>query len=132
MPDQHALLFANAAFYAAFVARDVHAMDGVWSKREHVTCIHPGWPVLIGREAVLESWQAILGNSGAPRITCHNASAYSLGSIGYVICYEGLQEGFLIATNIFVLEDGQWRMVHHQAGHAPAPTPLTEEIRSLQ
>jgi len=32
-----------------------------------------------------------------------------------VICEEELQAGHLIATNIFVKEDGGWRMVHHQA-----------------
>jgi hypothetical protein len=35
-----------------------------------------------------------------------------------VTCYEGNahQPAHLAATNVFVLEDGQWRMVHHHAG----------------
>jgi hypothetical protein len=30
-----------------------------------VSCVHPGWPVLVGRQTVLESWRRILGNPGA-------------------------------------------------------------------
>ena len=27
----------------------------------------------------------------------------------------------LFATNLYVLEDGQWKIIHHQAGAAPPP-----------
>src|SRR5690349_18059853 len=46
------LLAANAAFYAAFNAKDAAAMDAVWSSRTDASCIHPGWNLLSGREAV--------------------------------------------------------------------------------
>lgn len=132
MSDQHALLFANSAFYAAFAARDYVAMDAVWSAREQVTCIHPGWSALIGRESVMHSWRTILANPNAPRISCHNESAYVYDAVGYVICYEALPEGVLVATNVFAREVGEWKLVHHQAGQSPAPAHLDSAHHSLQ
>lgn len=132
MPDQHALLFANAAFYAAFTARDLQAMDAIWSARQPVTCIHPGWSLLVGRDAVMASWQSILSNPNAPRISAHNATAQAFTSIGYVICHEVLPEGFLIATNIFVRDGDEWALVHHQAGPCPVPAQLDAALHPLQ
>lgn len=132
MSDQHALLFANAAFYAAFAARDVDAMDAIWAASDAVSCIHPGWSALIGREPVMASWRTILSNPRAPRISCHNPVAHMLDSVGYVICLEALQEGFLVATNIFIRESGDWKLLHHQAGQCPAPDRLDAAIHPLQ
>ncbi len=53
MTDTDAILAANAAYYEAFVAGDFARMSAIWAD-EDVSCIHPGWPVLIGRKPVLE------------------------------------------------------------------------------
>ena len=95
-----------------------------------VACIHPGWDALVGREAVMESWAAILGGPGAPQIRCEAPRAFVLGPSAFVICREVLeQQGWLIATNVFAREGGGWRMVHHQAGPAaqPQPAPTSSE-----
>jgi ketosteroid isomerase-like protein len=122
-----AVLFANEAFYAAFTGRDLQAMDQVWSHRETITCIHPGWTPLFGREAVMESWRAILTNPQSPEITVSGANATVLGEVAYVLCYEHLSDAVLIATNVFVREDGWWRLVHHQAGTSPPPAESEAE-----
>ncbi|WP_276603288.1 nuclear transport factor 2 family protein [Nannocystis pusilla] len=36
--------------------------------------------------------------------------------MGYVICAQTIGDTELVATNIFVREDGEWKMVHHHAG----------------
>ena len=113
--DEEAALAANAAFYEAFAAADIAAMEVLWARRAAVACIHPGWGLLAGRAEVLESWRRIFDGS-PPDIICHNAQAFLLGESAYVVCLEIMPEGVLIATNIFVREDGRWRMVHHQAG----------------
>ena len=46
--DEAAVLASNAAFYEAFNAKDLAAMDRVWSSRDDVTCVHPGWNPLEG------------------------------------------------------------------------------------
>ena len=134
MSDEVTALFANDAFYAAFANRDLEAMVSVWSGRDGITCIHPGWSPLVGSEMVMASWKAILGNPGSPRISCTHARAAVFGNVAYIVCYEHLGDGTnLVATNVFVHEDNGWRMVHHQAGAAPAPSDDdTESEPSLQ
>jgi ketosteroid isomerase-like protein len=118
-------MFANEAFYVAFAARDLDAMIEVWSRREMVTCIHPGAITLLGRDKVIQSWQAILSNPASPAIFCRNPTAHLFGDVAYVLCWEQIEQAFLLATNIFVREDGRWRMVHHQAAAAPTPNNLS-------
>ena len=123
MSQETAVLFANEAFYLTFTNRDADAMDDIWSTRDTVTCIHPGWPPLRGRKPVVQSWRDILANPNAPKITCQNARAYVDANMAYVLCTEVLAGGQLAATNIFVIEDGTWKLVHHQAGPMPETAP---------
>ena len=119
--DHVSVLFANEAFYAAFATRDFEAMRGLWSSGSAITCIHPGWAPIIGQEDVLRSWQAILSNPQSPVIVCSNAAAFVLRDVAYVLCHEHVEQTVLAATNVFVREDGGWKIVHHQAGPSPAP-----------
>lgn len=116
MNEQSAVLFANEAFYVAFGSGDLAAMDRLWARDSKVACIHPGWPALFGREEVMESWRSILKGESAPQIDCHKAEVYLKGECAFVICYELVGGDLLIATNLFVLEGGEWRITHHQAG----------------
>ena len=119
--DEQAVVAANAAFYAAFQARDMEKMDALWARNVPVAVIHPGWPALHGRAAVLESWRRILEGPAPPEIACSRAWPYVNGDSAFVICYEKLPGGDLVATNVFAREDAEWRLVHHQAGPTPAP-----------
>jgi hypothetical protein len=49
-----------------------------------------------------------------------------MGHAAFVTCFEasGDEPAHLTATNIFIVEGGSWRMVHHQAG--PLSEPTTE------
>ena len=124
MSDTDAVLFANEAFYRAFADRDEDAMDDLWSASEQVTCLHPGWGPLFGREEVLSSWTAIIRNPDSPPILCHDAHAHVYGETAYVICFDEIAGNFLVATNVFVREGRIWKMVHHQAG----PTSVRPEV----
>ena len=127
MSDEAVVLFANEAFYAAFASGDAEAMDQLWSRRETVTCIHPGWQTVTGRESVMETWTAILGGGSAPSIACKHATARALGDTAYVLCYEVVGSSVLAATNVFVREDGTWRLVHHQAGASSLPKDAPDD-----
>jgi hypothetical protein len=129
MIESAAVLFANDAFYLAFANQNFIAMRSIWATQTSVTCIHPGWDVLSDLEEVLDSWEDILASPNATNIVCKNPIVRVLGRIAYVVCHEVLDQGFLVATNIFVLEDDLWKMVHHQAGAAPPPDNLEEEIQ---
>lgn len=114
-PDEEAVLAANAAFYRAFATRDVEAMEALWARETPVACIHPGWQVLNGREAVMASWRGILAGV-PPAIQCAQEIARVAGSAAFVVCTEILDAGELVATNLFVREAGDWKLAHHHAG----------------
>jgi ketosteroid isomerase-like protein len=114
--EDREVLAANAAFYEAFADRDIEAMEALWSWRDDVACVHPGWEGISGRTAVMTSWRSILGGPGAPSIACAQERVYRLGDVAFVVCVETIPSGELMATNVFVRESGRWRMVHHHAG----------------
>ncbi len=112
------VLAANEAFYLAMRAGDLAAMEALWSKRAGVSCTHPGRPMLVGRNAVMGSWRAILGGGRPPAIACAGAVATLSGATAIVLCEERVMGARLMAVNTFALEGGSgaWRMVGHHAG----------------
>jgi hypothetical protein len=126
MTDVEAVLAANEQFYAIFTEKASGDMDRLWAKNTPVSCIHPGWPALHGRKIVLQSWRAILANPNAPAVRCLKPEASVVGDAAWVVCYEVLEGGSLVATNVFAREGGGWKMVHHQAGAANLPDDVAE------
>ena len=110
------VLAANEDFYKAFNQKDLTAMDDLWASSDDISCIHPGWNVLRGREAVLESWHGILSNSNQPRIVVGGASVVFSGNAAVVLCRELVAGSPLAATNIFVRDAEAWKLLHHQSG----------------
>jgi ketosteroid isomerase-like protein len=127
--EESRVLAANAAFYAAFAAGDVAAMDDLWARRAVVACIHPGGDVLLGRAAVMASWRAILA-SGDNRIVAAEPRAQVLGEAAFVVCLEGARGAApsLAATNVFAREAGEWKLVHHQAGPLVRPRAVSSPV----
>lgn len=132
MTDSDAVLSANLQFYQAFTTRDIEAMDRLWASHAPVACVHPGWPPLADRAAVMESWRNILANPSSPRIACYDERVFLYGDTALVICEEELDGGTLIASNWFVREDGAWRMAHHQAGQLVARRPTGPRATSTR
>ena len=116
MSDKTAVLFANEAFYVAFLSGDYSVMESLWARNAPVSCIHPGWHHLMGRDTVMESWQSLLNNAELPDMHYSNAVASVYGDTAVVICYEIFPEALLVATNVFIKEEAAWKIVHHQSG----------------
>jgi ketosteroid isomerase-like protein len=114
-PDEEELLAANMAFYTAFNTKDIRLMEGTWADHPAVACVHPGWMMLTGREPVLASWRAILGNDSQGRILPGAATAHVIGDCGIVYCRELAGGAGIVTTNIFVRQDGRWRLLQHHA-----------------
>jgi ketosteroid isomerase-like protein len=124
------VLASNEAFYDAFNSRDMDAMDRLWAKLAPVVCLHPGTTALHGRSQVIRSWQSILSSDGAPRVSVEGPRVVMLGldssgagapMAAMVLCYERVTDpdtgtgAVLAATNVFVREGGEWRLVHHHS-----------------
>ena len=120
---------ANTDFYLAFAGGDLATMERLWAQRAPVACVHPGWSPLIGRDAVMASWRAILG--APPAITADVVDVLVLGEAVLVLCREVIGDTTLAASNLYVREDGAWRMAHHHAGPSPRRQPRAVERTAL-
>ena len=119
-----AVLEANREFYRAFSAGDFAGMCQLWAEQAPIACVHPGNNVIAGRSAVLASWRQILSQVAGVEMSCRAPRVHLLGEAAFVTCLEanGKQPAHLAATNVFLLEEGRWRMVHHHAG------PLSQSV----
>jgi ketosteroid isomerase-like protein len=130
--SEEAVLRANAMFYRAFTKGDCAAMSELWAERCPVACLHPMSPALLGRAQVLESWRHILRSQPQIELRCDRPRVHLFAGVAIVTCYEGNGDrpAHLAATNVFVLEDDRWRMVHHQAG--PLSVSIPTEVHPSQ
>ena len=123
----------NESFYRAFRERDLPAMERLWAQEAPVACVHPGLAPEVGREAVMRGWRGLLAHPRAPTLVCSQVRVHVLGSSAFVTCLEGqgTQPPRLVATNIFAMERGRWRVVHHQAGPlVGGASPRPKEART--
>jgi ketosteroid isomerase-like protein len=120
---------ANAAFYAAFEARDMDAMAEVWERSERASVTHPGWPRLSGWGRVAGSWDAIFRHTPYIQFVLTDERVDVAGDTAWVTLDENiLQAGApengsdeqaplsgarVAATNVFVRDGAEWRMVMH-------------------
>ncbi len=128
MDDAAAVEAANAKFYAAFENGDLDLMHEVWADGDYaegVTCVHPGWMMLRGRGEVLRSWALIMANTAYIQFVLTEVRTEVRGDYAVLTCEENVltadkdEEGFLaggsvVATKVFVRDEGEWRLwVHH-------------------
>ena len=77
----------------------------------------------------MESWQAILDLGSTQGIRCAEPQVQLYGDLALVVCYEGLQNNYLLATNGFVQESEGWKLIHHQAAQTSGtPSVVFEEV----
>ncbi len=122
---------ANTAFYTAVETADLDLLGALWVDgpgADGVTCIHPGWPVVRGRDEVLRSFALILANMPYIQFFLTEVDIRVSGNVAVVGCVEntltaledeedpssGFAGGRVVATNVFRHIGGSWRLwVHH-------------------
>jgi hypothetical protein len=132
---------ANDRFYRALNDLDLNDMDRIWSHGSFVRCVHPGWELIVGWEAVRASWEGIFqGSSGGPSHSVETAdvSIQVFSDLGWVSCIERItfsrlprrsggasSTSLAVATNLFQRSRGDdvWRMILHHASLLPLVVP---------
>ena len=104
-------------------------MERVWAKAVHVECGHPGWRVLRGWDAVMESWKRIFENTPAIQFMLTDISIH--GTMAWVTLYENLNSKLegqdvsatILTTNIFEKDTEGWHMIHHHGSSVAQLAP---------
>ncbi|HEU4344634.1 MAG TPA: nuclear transport factor 2 family protein [Candidatus Binatia bacterium] len=119
---------ANEAFYRAFESLEIQQMEKVWAKEAEIQCGHPGWGILRGWGAVMESWRRIFENTPTLRFSLTDLSIDIRGHLAWVTLYENISSSMegqtvsaiVLTTNIFEKGAEGWRMIlHHGSSVAP-------------
>lgn len=125
---------AEAAFYAAFAATDPVAMGSVWATGHDVVCIHPAGAPISGYDAVMASWRDILGSGSSFELAFEPISRTQSQALMVSTVYERFRPAGVtrevapvLATNVYRLVDGIWKMVLHHASPVAAPSRPREE-----
>ena len=114
---------ANRSFYEAFERLDFEAMRAVWLDDDRIQCVHPGWGLLAGRAKVFESWKAIFENTSSIEFELSDLTIEVAQGFAWATCIERIRstvggeevEASAVATNLYVFDDGAWRMLLHHA-----------------
>lgn len=119
---------AERAFYTAFEQGSVDAMMAVWADRPDITCVHPLGSMLIGRQAVRESWLQIFLDASPRLFEIETVSTLYSPETAVHTVYEtitippnGPRFPPIIATNAYRRIAGRWYMVLHHASPFAAP-----------
>lgn len=119
----------NEAFYRAFEGLDIETMEKIWLKESYIQCIHPGWRLLAGWEAVMESWREIFKNTQDIQFLLTEVRIRVQDPLAWVTVYENISSrveeetstGIVLTTNIFERKPEGWFIIHHHG----SPTILS-------
>jgi uncharacterized protein (TIGR02246 family) len=118
---------AEAAFYDAFLKRDLDAMMEVWADDDDIYCVHPGSARISGIERIRESWRQLFAGGQDLRFSLHEQQLIHTMMLAVHSVYEHISiagqsraRQAMIATNVYQRTERGWRMVAHHAAAAPA------------
>jgi len=119
------LINANNRLYDglnAMFAGNVEPLNNLWSRSDSITYMGPFGGRLKGWSDVNEEFTNVAAMKLGGKISCNDVYAFVGTNLGYVSCVEEGEnmgpDGKPVsvshrATNIFHIENGTWRLVHH-------------------
>ena len=130
--DYEEVIKVNERFYKALGTRDLEMMNTVWVKDSRAGCVHPGWIMLRGWQAIRQSWENVFDPRDQVNIGLSDISVEIKGDIAWLTCIQELtyinRDPIMVnvsqSTNIFERRDAIWLMVLHHA----SPIPITNYI----
>jgi ketosteroid isomerase-like protein len=125
---------ANQSFYRAFESLNIKEMEKVWARGGDIQCGHPGWRILRGWDAVMESWRRIFENTPAIRFMVTDVAIEVRGNVAWVTLCENLNSSLegqsvsatVLTTNIFEKGSEGWRMILHHGSSVAQQGPQSE------
>lgn len=121
---------AESAFYSAFEMADISLMTALIAD-QNVSCIHPNAMPIVGRDAVLASWEKILSTISEPafypEVLHRSVEGDKVGNTAIHLVaeriaadhQEGTETSLVLATNIYIKQESGWRMMMHHSSLPP-------------
>jgi ketosteroid isomerase-like protein len=122
---------ANDSLYAALNAMfigNMAPMDSIWSHSNDITDMGPFGGRLVGWDSVNAEFTKEANMKLGGKVVCNNLLVHPGTDMGYTVCTEEGEnmsaKGKPVmvshrATNIFRLENGKWKLVHHHTDLSP-------------
>jgi ketosteroid isomerase-like protein len=127
----------EAAFYDAFERADLKLMMAVWADEPDIVCIHPQGPRLAGPAAIRESFTEMFSHGPNATLKVSELRQQKSQTLSIHSVYETFMSRDaqavrgngtpILATNVYLLTPGGWRMVLHHASVAPQGTTAEEQ-----
>lgn len=136
--DVDQIIIANKKFYEALGGRDLELMKTVFVADERAGCTHPGWIMLRGYDAIIQSWENVFDPSDKLEINLHNLTVDIKNDTAWVTCVQELTYimrdpvvmNVSASTNIFEKTESGWLMLIHHASPVPFTTESEQEGES--
>ncbi len=122
------------AFYEALQQADIEGLMACWAEEEEIVCVHPGGPRMIGPAAVRTGFEALFANGSVKahpekiqRVDAGSCCVHSVIERVQVVSNDGLQDAWVLATNVYAKTTHGWRLLAHHA----SPGTRTEPVELL-
>ena len=127
--ETDAVKAANQAFYTALSARDLGAMQKVWSSDPEIQNIGPAnTTITVGWENIKKGFEGTFDRFPDLKASQKELRIKIVGAVAWVSGVEDVERkdksgaasrGANFGTNIFQKQDGRWVMVYHHASVIP-------------
>jgi ketosteroid isomerase-like protein len=119
------LIEANKQLYAGLnemFTGNLETLNKLWSHTDSITYMGPFGVCLKGWNEVSKEFKKVAAMKLGGKISCNDLNVYAGTDFGYTSCVEEgeniILNGIPVsvnhrATNIFHLENGKWRLIHH-------------------
>ncbi|MBL8305770.1 MAG: nuclear transport factor 2 family protein [Rubrivivax sp.] len=116
----------EAQFYEALQKGDLERLMALWADDDEIVCVHPGGMRVVGPAAIRASFAAIFAQGGIPAVPeqVHRLALLG-GALHHLIeriTARGergtVEQGFVLATNVYVKTGLGWRIAAHHASPA--------------
>lgn len=113
----------EAAFYEALQSGDIEKLMACWADEDHIACIHPGGPRVVGTGAIRAAFDSLFAHGGAiaarpehiSRVESLACAVHNVLEKVDVLTEEGMVHAFVLATNVYHKTPQGWRLVAHHA-----------------
>ena len=126
----------EAQFYEALQTGDIDKLMACWADEDHIVCVHPGGPRLIGSASIRAAFEAMFASgtiAARPeqinKVDSLTSAVHNVIERVALLTADSKHEALVVATNVYQRTAQGWRMVAHHA--SPGTTAAHAETHDI-